>query len=173
MIKSAQKLQLLLGTVVIFFSFFLTNLVEAKNIVDVLIAAGNFKVLINELTNLGLVDILRSQAAQTIFAPSDEVFEKLPQKCLDPKQIKATLLRHVLGGKTVLAADVTPGPVETLDGEVINLIKTDNGGVGINYLNNHINVVTADVMASNGVIHGIDKIILPGKFPTLNSFLIP
>ena len=139
----------------------MTNL--AKNIVDVLIAAGNFQQLILLLRKNGLAKSLRNQAAQTIFAPSDEVFKNLPQECLDKKDEKATLLRHVLGGNTVLAADVTPGPVKTLGGEVINLIKTDNGDVGINYLKNHINVVNADIMASNGVIHVIDKVILPSK----------
>ena len=140
----------------------MTNL--AKNIVDVLIAAGNFKVLVDLLTNNGLVDTLRSQAAQTIFAPSDELFVNLPNECLDKKEENATLLRHVLGGNTVLAADVIPGPVETLSGEDITLFKTSNGGVGINYLNNRIIVVTADIMASNGVIHVIDKVILPSKY---------
>merc|ERR1711879_391013 len=53
------------------------------------------------------------------------------------------------------------GPVETIGGEVIDLIKTDAGGVQIGYEGNTINVVTADVMASNGVIHIIDKVILP------------
>jgi uncharacterized surface protein with fasciclin (FAS1) repeats len=146
----------------LFFVFFLTNL--AKNIVDVLIAAGNFQTLISLLRKHKLVDTLRNQAAQTIFAPSDEVFKNLPEECLDKKDEKATLLRHVLRGNTVLAADVTSGPVETL-GEDITLFKTSNGGVEIKYNENHINVVTADIMASNGVIHVIDKVILPSKFP--------
>ena len=151
-----------------FFSFFLTNL--EKDVVDVLIAAGNFKTLLRLLRKHRLVGALSSQSAQTIFAPSDEVFKNLPEECLDEKDEKATLLRHVLDGNTVLAADVTPGPVKTLGGEVINLIKTGNGDVGIIYKKNLINVVTADIMASNGVIHVIDKVILPSKFPTLNSF---
>ena len=151
----------------------MTNSVEAKNIVDVLIANGHFKRLVDLVTRLGLVDILKSQAAQTIFAPSDEVFNNLPQECGQKMDEKATLLRHVLGGITVLAADVIPGPVETLGGEEITLFETDNGGVGIKYKKNHINVVAANIMASNGVIHVIDEIILPSKFPTLNSFLIP
>ena len=151
-----------------FFSFFLTNL--EKDVVDVLIAAGNFKTLLRLLRKHRLVGALSSQSAQTIFAPSDEVFKNLPEECLDEKDEKATLLRHVLDGNTVLAADVTPGPVKTLGGEVINLMKTGNGDVGIIYKKNLINVVTADIMASNGVIHVIDKVILPSKFPTLNSF---
>ena len=80
---------------------------------------------------------------------------------MTPEQALAIVLRHVVGGATVPAADVTTGPVETLGGEVIDLIKTDEGGVQISYMGNLINVVTADVMASNGVIHVIDEVILP------------
>ena len=70
-----------------------------------------------------------------------------------------------MGGATVLAADVTSGPVETLGGETIDLIKTDAGGVQISYMNNVVNVVTADVMANNGVIHVLDEVILPEVKP--------
>ena len=146
----------------------ITPSVDPKNIVDVAIEAGNFKTLVQLLTDLDLVDTLRSEDAQTIFAPSDEAFEKLPEgtlKSLTDKQAKAIVLRHVLGGITVPAADVTPGPVKTLGGEDITLFKTSNGGVEIKYKENHINVVTADIIAINGVIHVIDKVILPGKFP--------
>ena len=65
-----------------------------------------------------------------------------------------------MAGVTVPAADVTTGPVQTLGGEIIDLIKTDQGGVQISYGGNVVNVVTADVMASNGVIHVIDNVIL-------------
>ena len=150
------------------FAFFLTNLIEARNIqgdvVDVAIANGNFKTLVQLLTDLELVDALREAQAQTIFAPSDDAFAKLPEGTLESlttEQALAIVLRHVVGGATVLAADVTTGPVETLGGEVIDLIKTDEGGVQISYMSNIVNVVTADVMASNGVIHVIDEVILP------------
>merc|ERR1711971_94751 len=153
----------------VIFAFFLTNFVEARKIegdvVDVAIAAGNFKTLVQLLTDLELVDALREAQAQTIFAPSDEAFAKLPEGTLESlttEQALAIVLRHVVGGATVVAADVTTGPVETLGGEVIDLIKTDEGGVQISYMSNIVNVVTADVMASNGVIHVIDEVILPG-----------
>jgi uncharacterized surface protein with fasciclin (FAS1) repeats len=150
------------------FSFLLANLVEAKSIegdvVDVAIANGNFKTLVQLLTDLDLVDALREAQAQTIFAPSDEAFAKLPEGTLESlttEQALAIVLRHVVGGVTVPAADVATGPVETLGGEVIDLIKTDEGGVQILYMSKVVNVVTADVMASNGVIHVIDEVILP------------
>merc|ERR1712008_666205 len=77
--------------------------------------------------------------------------------------------RHVVANATVLAADVTTGPVKTLGGEMIDLIKTDFGGVQISYMGNVVNVVTADVMASNGVIHVIDEVILPTETPTTTT----
>merc|ERR1712238_77532 len=139
---------------------------ELGDVVDVAIAAGSFTTLVKLLSDLGLVDALREAEAQTIFAPSDEAFAKLPEGTLEsltPEQVLAIVLRHVVGGATVLAADVTTGPVETLGGETIDLIKTDEGGVQISYMNNLVNVVTADVMASNGVIHVLDEVILPGE----------
>jgi uncharacterized surface protein with fasciclin (FAS1) repeats len=84
---------------------------------------------------------------------------------LTPEQALAIVLRHVIGGATVAAADVTTGAVETLGGEVIVLIKTDEGGVLVSYMGNEIKVVTADVMASNGVIHVIEEVILPKVIP--------
>merc|ERR1711971_581467 len=154
----------------VIFAFFLTNFVEARKIegdvVDVAIAAGSFTTLVKLLSDLGLVDALKGATAQTIFAPSDEAFAKLPEGTLEsltPEQALAIVLRHVVGGVTVPAADVTTGPVETLGGEFIDLIKTDEGGVQISYMSNLVNVVTADVMANNGVIHVIDEVILPGE----------
>jgi len=145
---------------------------ELGDVVDVAIAAGNFKTLVQLLTDLDLVNALKDATAQTIFAPSDEAFAKLPEGTLEnltTEQKKAIVLRHVVGGATVLAADVTSGPVETLGGETIDLIKTDAGGVQISYMNNLITVVTADVKASNGVIHVIDKVILPGEATTTTT----
>merc|ERR1711935_759974 len=139
---------------------------ELGDVVDVAVAAGNFKTLVGLLTELKLVDALKGMTAQTIFAPSDEAFAKLPEGTLDgltPEQKLSIVSRHVVANATVLAADVTTGPVKTLGGEMIDLIKTDAGGVQISYMGNVVNVVTADVMASNGVIHIIDEVILPPR----------
>ena len=150
----------------------ITPSVDPKNIIDVAIEAGNFKTLVKLLTDLDLVDTIRNKDAQTIFAPSDKAFAKLPEgtlESLSPEQAKATVLRHVLGDVTVSAEDVTNGPVETLGGETIFLKKNPNGrGVQIAYISslNIFDVVTPDVMASNGVIHIIDQVILPSKSPT-------
>merc|ERR1711935_1063453 len=136
------------------------------DVVEVAVANDNFKTLVGLLTELNLVDALKGMTAQTIFAPSDEAFAKLPEGTLDgltPEQKLAIVSRHVVANVTVLAADVTTGPVKTLGGEMIDLIKTDAGGVQVSYMGNVVNVVTADVMASNGVIHIIDEVILPPR----------
>merc|ERR1712129_528398 len=106
---------------------------------------------------------VKRDTAQTIFAPSDEAFAKLPEgtfESLTPSEKFQIVRRHIVSGATVIAADVTRGPVVTLGGESIDLIKTDQGGVQISYGGNLINVVAADVMASNGVIHVLDKVIV-------------
>ena len=131
------------------------------DVVDVAIGAGSFKTLVKIVSDLGLVDTLKSAEALTIFAPSDEAFAKLPAGTLEsltPEQAKAIVARHVITAK-VPAASVTSGPVQTFGGEEITLIKSYQG-VQISLNNGISNVVKADVFASNGVIHVIDKVIL-------------
>merc|ERR1711878_87943 len=79
---------------------------------------------------------------------------------LTAEQKKTIVLRHVVTAK-VPAAAVTTGPVETIGGETIDLVKTAKGGVQVNFMGGSSNVVAADVMASNGVIHVIDSVIMP------------
>merc|ERR1712039_369047 len=116
-------------------------------------------------SDLGLVPTLKGVDAVTIFAPSDEAFAKLPAGTLESlttEQAKAIVSRHVVAGATVLAAEVTTGDVETFGGETVGLIKTSEGGIQVAYNGQTVNVVTADVMGSNGVIHVIDDVILGG-----------
>ena len=137
--------------------------------------AGIFTTLLKIVTDVGLVDTLKEAEAVTVFAPPDEAFAQLPNgtiESLTQDQAKEIILRHVIPAK-VLAADVVTGPVETLGGEVIDLIKTDAGGVQITYEGNTITVDKADVMASNGVIHIIDKVILPAQKGKKFEFLEP
>ena len=134
----------------------------SEDVVDVAVGAGAFTTLVKIVSDLGLVDTLKSAEALTVFAPSDDAFAKLPAGTLEsltPDQAKEIVLRHVVTAK-VPATAVATGPVETIGGEVIDLVKTPEGGVQINYNENTQNVVTADVMASNGVIHVIDSVIL-------------
>merc|ERR1711997_1215519 len=134
----------------------------SKDVVDVAVGAGAFTTLVKIVSDLGLVDTLKGAEALTVFAPSDDAFAKLPEgtlESLSAEDAKAIILRHVVAAK-VPAADVSTGAVDTIGGEAIDLIKTNDGGVQIKYNGNTVNVVTADIMASNGVIHVIDNVIL-------------
>jgi len=136
---------------------------EVGDVVDVAVGNGAFTTLVKIVSDLGLVETLKGVEAVTIFAPSDDAFAKLPEGTLEsltPEQAKAIVSRHVVAGATVMAADVATGPVETFGGETIDLIKTEDGGVQVSYNGNAVNVVAADVKASNGVIHVIDAVIL-------------
>jgi len=139
--------------------------VATGDVVDVAVKAGSFKTLVKLVTDLDLVKALKSAKALTVFAPSDAAFAKLPEGTLEsltPDQAKAIILRHVVAAK-VPAAAVQTGSVETIGKENIGLVKTAAGGVQIEYKGGVSQVVTPDVMASNGVIHIIDSVILPGK----------
>merc|ERR1712106_780653 len=122
-----------------------------------------FTTLVKLVSDLGLVETLKGVEAATIFAPSDDAFAKLPEGTLEsltPEQAKAIVARHVVAGATVMAADVATGDVETFGGETVGLVKTEEGGVQVVYNGQTVNVVTADVGASNGVIHIIDNVIV-------------
>lgn len=130
-------------------------------IVDVAVGAGNFTTLVAAVTAADLVETLSGEGPFTVFAPTDEAFAALPAGVLDALLLpenKSTLAKiltyHVVSGK-VLAADVTDSDVATVEGQTIKL--STMGGVTVN----GANVVQADVMASNGVIHAIAAVILP------------
>merc|ERR1712111_42951 len=119
--------------------------------------------LVSIVSDLGLVETLKGAEALTVFAPSDKAFAKIDPEVLNSltaEQKKTIVLRHVVTAK-VPAAAVTTGPVETIGGESIDLVKTAEGGVQVNFMGGSSNVVAADVMASNGVIHVIDSVIMP------------
>ena len=132
------------------------------DLVDVAVGAGSFQTLVQIVSDLGLVDTLKNAEALTVFAPNDEAFGKIDPEVLNSltdDQKLAIVARHVVVGK-VMAADVATGPVPTFKEEVIDLVKTDEGGVQVNFNGGTSNVIAADVAASNGVIHVIDKVIL-------------
>jgi len=135
--------------------------VELGTIVDVAVAAGDFTTLVAAVQAAGLVDTLSSEGPFTVFAPTDAAFAALPAGVLDklllPENLDilvSILTYHVVSG-TVLAADVAAGQVTTVQGEAITVETM--GGVTVN----GANVVAVDVLASNGVIHVIDAVILP------------
>jgi len=134
-----------------------------KDIVDTAVGAGQFETLAAALGAAGLVDTLKGKGPFTVFAPTDDAFAKLPagtvENLLKPEnkdQLTAILTYHVVPGK-VMAADVVKlSEAETVNGKKVN-IKTEGDTVMIN----GAKVVSADVAASNGVIHVIDAVILP------------
>jgi uncharacterized surface protein with fasciclin (FAS1) repeats len=138
-----------------------TEATAPGTIVDVAVGAGNFTTLVAAVTAAGLVETLSGTGPFTVFAPTDEAFAALPAGVLDAlllpenKAILAKILTyHVVSGM-VMAADVTDSDVATVEGQTIKLATM--GGVTVN----GAKVVAADVMASNGVIHAIDAVILP------------
>ena len=134
--------------------------VRAADIVDTAIAAGQFKTLVTAVQAAGLVETLKCPGPFTVFAPTDEAFAKLPPGAVDalianPEKLKAVLTYHVVAGK-VMSNQVKPGKVMTVEGTEAAL-SVKGGRVMID----KATVVKADVVASNGVIHVIDTVIMP------------
>jgi uncharacterized surface protein with fasciclin (FAS1) repeats len=132
----------------------------AADIVDTAVSAGQFKTLVTAVKEAGLVDTLKGKGPYTVFAPTDEAFAKLPPGTVeallkDKQKLTAVLTYHVVPGK-VTAADVKPGLVKTVQGQPLT-VSARNGSVMVD----NAKVVKTDIMASNGVIHVIDAVILP------------
>ena len=131
-----------------------------QDIVDTAVAAGSFKTLVSALQAAGLVETLKGKGPFTVFAPTDEAFGKIPKADLDALlRDKAKLTRvltyHVVPGQ-VMAADVVKlKEAKTVEGQSVKIDATS--GVTVD----GARVVKADVVASNGVIHVIDSVILP------------
>ena len=134
----------------------------AKDIVQTATEAGSFSTLLTAAKAAGLVETLQGAGPFTIFAPTDEAFAALPAGTLDglladPEALKRILLYHVVAG-AVKAADVVGMTSATsLEGSPIAVAVKD----GTVYLNETAKVTATDVVASNGVIHVIDHVLLP------------
>lgn len=110
----------------------------------------------------GLADELRAQGPLTVFAPSDDAFKAVPAKTMealaaDPAQLKAVLSYHIIDGR-VTAADVKPGAAKTRQGASLNLAKA-----GTFVTVDEAVVQQADVVATNGVAHVVDRVLMPPK----------
>lgn len=130
----------------------------------VAVAAGNenFSTLVKALKAAGLVETLQGEGPFTVFAPTNEAFGKLPEGTLEnllkpENKMKLTeiLTYHVVPGK-VMAADIKPMKAKAVSGMELDL-KVGDDGVMVN----DANVEKADILASNGVIHVIDTVLLP------------
>ena len=134
-----------------------------KDIVDTAVAAGSFNTLAAALQAAGLVDALKGDGPFTVFAPTDEAFAKLPagtvENLLKPEnkdQLVAILTYHVVSGSLPAASVMSATGADTLEGKTLEF-STSDGSVMVN----NATVISADVMASNGVIHVIDTVLLP------------
>lgn len=132
-----------------------------QNIVEIAASAGNFNTLVTAVQAAGLVDALSGEGPFTVFAPTDEAFAKIPAADLqallaDREKLTAVLTYHVVPGR-VLAADVVNlESAATVNGKAVT-IDSSASGVTVD----GARVTATDIMASNGVIHVIDTVILP------------
>ncbi len=136
---------------------------KAADIVDTAVSAGQFETLVAAVQAAGLVDTLKGDGPFTVFAPTDEAFAKLPagtvEDLLKPEnkeQLVAVLTYHVVPGK-IMSGDIAGQTtmVETVQGGKLSVDATD--GVKVD----EATVISADIEASNGVIHVIDTVVLP------------
>ena len=135
-----------------------------KDIVDTAVGAGCFKTLVAAVKAAGLVDTLKGKGPFTVFAPTDEAFAKLPkgtvETLLKPEnkaKLQAILTYHVVSGK-VMAADVKNSNAKTVNGANVALAKA-----GDFVTVESAAVVTANLVATNGVIHTVDTVLMPPK----------
>lgn len=153
------------------FTFFTSTLIasdkksevntEKKDIITIALEAGSFNTLATALTEAGLVETLQGEGPFTVFAPTDAAFAKLPEGTVasllkDKKALTNILLYHVVSGN-VMASDVVKLDKATTISKNDVHIKVADGSVFIN----KSKVTTADVKASNGVIHIIDTVLIP------------
>ena len=134
---------------------------QTKDIVDTAVSAGTFNTLAAALKAADLLSTLKGAGPFTVFTPTDEAFAKLPKGTLDalmkdPAKLKGILLYHVVSGKVTASDVVKLKSAKSVQGSTIP-ITVFGGKVMVD----NANVVKTDIMASNGVIHVIDAVILP------------
>ena len=130
------------------------------NIVQTAVAAGSFKTLVKAVQAAGLADTLSSPGPFTVFAPTDEAFAKLPAGTVegllkDIPKLKSVLTYHVVAGRMMAADVVKQSSLKTVQGQSISV--DTKGGAKVN----GANIIKTDIATDNGVMHVIDKVILP------------
>jgi uncharacterized surface protein with fasciclin (FAS1) repeats len=133
---------------------------STQDIVDTFLAAGNFKTLSNALKAADLVGTLRDKGPYTVFAPTDEAFKRLPsgtiEGLLKDKLKLATILNHHVVSGRIMAKDVKSGDVKTANGDMLS-VSTSADVVIVD----NARITQTDIEATNGVIHSIDRLVLP------------
>ncbi len=144
---------------------------EPADIVDTAVAAGDFGTLVTAVQAAELEETLRGEGPFTVFAPTDEAFAALPEGTLDELLADPTgdlagiLTYHVVAGELMAAdvAELNGNEVTTVNGATFTVKVTEGGDVSLSdAAGNEIGVVATDVDASNGVIHVVDGVLLPG-----------
>ncbi|MFX1540556.1 MAG: fasciclin domain-containing protein [Promethearchaeota archaeon] len=131
-----------------------------ENIVKIAKDAGQFNTLLTAATAAGLAETLSNDGPFTVFAPTDDAFSALPEGTVeallkDTEKLKTILLYHVVAGKYKAEDVVSKDAIKTVQGQSIHIDASD--GVKVD----DAHVIKADIEAENGVIHIIDKVILP------------
>jgi uncharacterized surface protein with fasciclin (FAS1) repeats len=133
------------------------------DIVDTAVSAGSFETLAAALSAADLIDTLKGDGPFTVFAPTDEAFAKLPEgtvaELLKPEnldQLTAILTYHVVAGEVTSDQVVDLTEAATVNGQSLDIKVADS-----NVMINDATVISADIMATNGVIHVVDSVILP------------
>lgn len=140
---------------------------EPMNIVQIASQSGKFNTLVAAVKAAGLVETLQGKGPFTVFAPTDAAFAKLPPGTVEallanPEKLASILTFHVVSGK-VMAGDIVKAngaKPATVNGQSLDVVVRD-GKVFVN----GAQVVTADIVASNGVIHVIDTVLIPTPTP--------
>ena len=136
---------------------------QPKDIVDTAVGAGSFKVLVKLVQDAGLVAVLKSPGPFTVFAPTDEAFGKVPRETLDAlakdKKLLASVLQyHVLTSAWTADDFKLVKSTGTAEGRKVTF-KVEGGTTWVN----DAKIVKAGIGASNGVIHVVDKVLIPPK----------
>ena len=134
---------------------------QEADIVDTAVAAGSFATLAKLLERARLVDTLKGEGPFTVLAPTDAAFAKVPKNKLNAllrnrRKLRRVLLYHVAAGQLNAADVVQRWSIRMLNGRKVRVRVSDS-----NVFLNRAQVVTPDVMASNGVIHVIDRVLIP------------
>ena len=136
---------------------------HSKDIVDTAVSAGSFNTLAAALTAADLVDTLRGDGPFTVFAPTDDAFAKLPAGTLEDllrpenkDKLQSILTYHVVAGKVMASDVVGMDSAKTANGQSFTISERYG-----NVMVDEAKVIKTDIIASNGVIHVIDAVILP------------
>jgi len=133
---------------------------KVKNLIETAIAVGNFKTLISIVQETGLIESLTTEGQYTVFAPTDEAFSKISPEIfedllIDKERLTEVLTYHIIPKKLMSNEVIKIKNAKTVNGEEIKINSAN--GVKID----NAKVIKPDIECSNGVIHVIDKVLIP------------